>query len=205
VIVAVGVFAGVMVARGSRSAAGNSARGRKDTGQVSAPPSHGTAGATTLPAGYDWYSVPAASAGTLAGFRLAVPAGWRTSTEGLTTYVREPRGAGFMEIDLTGHTLAAPLADAHWLEHRSIREGKFPGYQPLSIRLVQVSGSRAALWSFTWQEDGAGRVFARDYLFDLTTSAGPQSYAVYGSAPAASWRQSAQMLAEAIRTFRPLT
>jgi hypothetical protein len=61
------------------------------------------------------------------------------------------------------------------------------------------------VWSFTWQEPGVGRVFAQDYLFDLTTGDGSQSYAVYASAPAASWRQTAQILAEAIRTFRPLT
>ena len=61
------------------------------------------------------------------------------------------------------------------------------------------------MWSFSWQEPGVGRVFAQDYLFDLTTSGGSQSYAVYASAPAASWRQTVQMLAEATRTFQPLT
>ena len=60
------------------------------------------------------------------------------------------------------------------------------------------------MWSFTWQESDAGRVFAEDYLFDLSIRGRMQSYAIYGSGPAGSWQQTARMLAEAIRTFQPL-
>ena len=208
VIVAAGVFGGLALGHRLHPSAAVSGRSRGANGQASGPAgaaSPGSAATVTLPSGYDWYSLSPASAGTSAGFRLAVPEGWGASTSGLTTYVRDPGGAGFMEIDLTRHNLPGALAEAHWLEVRTIGQGKFPGYRRISIRPAQVAGSAGAVWSFSWQEPGVGRVFAQDYLFDLTTSGGSQSYAVYASAPAASWRQTVQMLAEATRTFQPLT
>ncbi len=184
VIVAAGVYGGLTVARGSHGS------------PQARPAGPGSGGAATLPAGFAWYSVSPASAGTTAGFRLAVPRGWTASTKGLTTYLRDPAGVRFMEVDLTRHTFPAAIAEARWLEVQTNRQGKFPSYRRVSIRPVRVSGSAGAVWSFTWLEAGAGRVFAQDYLFDLNTARGSQSYAVYASAPAASWRQTTQMLAD---------
>jgi hypothetical protein len=208
VIVAAGAFGGYVVAHSMRSSPAGRAQGRGDTSHGSRPAGAtgpGSAATATLPPGYVWYSVSPASAGTTAGFWLAVPQGWNASTTGLTTYLRDPAGARFMQVDLTRHTLPGAVAEARWLEVHTIRQGKFPGYRRISIRPVRVSGSTGAVWSFSWQEAGVGRVFAQDYLFDLNTGDGSQSYAVYASAPAASWRQTMQMLAEAIRTFQPLT
>ena len=142
--------------------------------------------------------------GTAAGFRLAVPQGWAASTNGLTAYLRASTGAAYLEIDLTPHTLPTAMAQARWLEARTLRQGKFPGYRRVAIRPVRVAGSTGAAWSFTWQEADTGRVFAEDYLFDLATAGGSQSYAVYASGPAASWQRTARILGEAIRTFHPL-
>jgi serine/threonine protein kinase len=215
VIVAAGVIGGIAVTHGLRSSPVARDRGRRDTGHAAAPdpgptsPRRGAArrrraAATTLPAGYRWYSQPAASAAAAAGFRLAVPGGWNASTSGLTTYLRDPAGTGFMEIDLTRQSLALPLPEAYRLEAETVRQGKFPGYRRIAIRPVRVLGSAGAVWSFTWQERDVGRVFAEDYLFDLSIRGGMQSYAIYGSGLAGSWQQTARMLAEAIRTFQPL-
>jgi hypothetical protein len=195
VIVAAGVYGGLALARRSHV---------HPPAGPAGPASPGSGATATLPPGFGWYSLSAASAGTTAGFRLAVPRGWAASTKGLTTYLRDPAGVRFMEVDLTRHTLRGAIAEARWLEVQTNRQGKFPGYRRVSIRPVRVSGSTGAVWSFTWQEAGAGRVFAQDYLFDLNTGRGSQSYAVYASAPTASWRETTQMLAEAIRTFQPL-
>jgi tRNA A-37 threonylcarbamoyl transferase component Bud32 len=212
VIVAAGVLGGLAVAHGmhrspsrarGRRGASHATRPARATGPDRTASPAGTA-ASPLPPGYVWYSRPAASAGTTAGFRLAVPQGWVTSAKGLTAYLREPAGAGFMEIDLTRHTRPGAMAQARWLEARTVRQGKFPGYRRVAIRPVRVPGSAGAAWSFTWQEAGVGRVFAEDYLFDLATAGGSQSYAVYASGPAASWQRTARILSEAIRTFHPL-
>jgi serine/threonine protein kinase len=210
-IVAAGVFGGLAIGHhlhSSPSASAQGSPGSRGSGQPVTPArgaSPGGAATVSLPAGYDWYSLSPASSGTSAGFRLAVPDGWNATTKGLATYVRDPAGAGFMEVDLTRHNLPGALAEARWLEARTISLGKLPGYRRISLRAAQVSGSAGAVWSFTWQEAGVGRVFAQDYLFDVATGSGSQSYAVYASAPAASWRQTVRMLAQAIRTFQPLT
>jgi eukaryotic-like serine/threonine-protein kinase len=167
----------------------------------SGPASTGTAG---LPAGYQWFSLPAASSGASAGFKMAVPQGWTANTSGLTTYLRDPQGTAFMEADLTTQTFANPMTEARWLEVRTRHQGKFPGYRRLSLRPVQVAGAAGAEWNFSWLERGAGRVVAQDYLFDVATANGRQSYAVYASSPVLSWPRTSQMLAEAINTFQPL-
>jgi tRNA A-37 threonylcarbamoyl transferase component Bud32 len=210
-IVAAGVIGGFAVAHATRSSPTAGGQVRRDTSHATSSaantssPGNAPATATARPAGYDWYSLPAASAGTAAGFRLAVPRGWDASRKGLVTYLRAPAGAGFMEVDLTPHTFPGPMTEARWLEARTRRQGKFPGYRPISIRPVEVLGSTGAVWSFSWLEAGVGRVVAEDYLLDLSTSGGSQSYAVYASAPIASWPPTAQILSEAIRTFQPLT
>ena len=169
---------------------------------TASPANTGTAG---LPAGFQWYSLPAASSGATAGFKMAVPQGWSASTSGLTTYFRDPRGAAFMEVDLTTQTFPNPVNEARWLEVRTRHQGKFPGYRRLSLRPVPVAGANGAEWSFSWLESGTGRVVAQDYLFDSATASGRQSYAVYASSPVPSWPRISQKLAEAIGTFQPLT
>jgi len=166
------------------------------------PANTGTAG---LPAGYQWFSLPAASTAATAGFKMAVPQGWTASTSGLATYFRDPQGAAFMEVDLTTQTFPNPVNEARWLEVRTRRQGKFPGYRRLSLSPVPVAGTNGAQWSFSWRDSGTGRVVAQDYLFDLGTANGTQSYAVYASSPVASWPRISQKLAEAISTFQPLT
>jgi hypothetical protein len=201
-VVAIGVLGGFAVAHLMRSSPGS--RGRNQSGTSHSTTPGGTV-PTSLPAGYDWYSLPAASAGTAAGFRLAVPTGWDVSRSGLVTYVRNPSGAGFMEVDLTPHTFAGNMAEARWLQARTLAQGKFPGYHHIALRPAVVAGSSGAVWVFSWLEAGVGRVIAQDYLFTLPAGGATQSYAVYASAPASSWPQTSQVLNEAIQTFQPLT
>ena len=211
-IVAAGVLGGLAVAHGTHRSPSR-ARGRQGASHATRPArvtgpgrtaSPGGAAASPLPPGYVWYSRAAASAGTTAGFRLAVPQGWAASTNGLATYLRAPAGAAYLEIDLTPHTRPDAMAQARWLEARTLRQGKFPGYRRVAIRPVRVPGSTGAAWSFTWREAGVGRVFAADYLFDLATDGGTQPYAVYASGPVTSWRQTTRIIRAAIRTFHPL-
>lgn len=212
-IVAAGVPAGFAIAHVSSPAGKNGRAGQ--TTRHGAPgaghPRQAAAGThlgqapQPLPAGYSWYTLPAASAGTAAGFRTAVPAGWGTARNGLATYVRNPSGGGFLDVDLTQHTKASNLAQARWLEMESIRQDRFPGYRQIALRPATILGSPAALWTFSWMERGVGRVIAQDYLFSVTAAGGTQCYAVYGSAPAADWPQTSRALGEAISTFQPLT
>jgi hypothetical protein len=196
-IIAVGALGGFAIARMMRSSAGSRGRTQSDT-------SHSTTsgGSSALPAGYEWYSLSAASAGTPAGFRLAVPSGWSISRSGLVTYIRNPSGAGFMEVDLTAHTYADNMAEARWLQAKTLAEGKFPGYRHIALSPATIAGSNGAVWAFSWMESGVGRVVAQDYLFTLPAGGSTQSYAVYASGPNTSWPQTSQALNEAIQTFQ---
>ena len=197
VIVVAGVVVGLTLTQPAQNAS--------DTGGTHASHSSHPAGSSTasLPTGYTWYSQPASATSTNAGFRLAAPQGWTTTRTGLTTYLRAPSGPGFFEVDLTNQTFPKPMTEARWLEHKTRSQGKFPGYRRISLRPVQVAGSSGAVWSFSWAEHGVGRVVVQDYLFDLSTSGGIQSYALYASSPAAAWSQDAQTATEAISTFQP--
>jgi hypothetical protein len=133
---------------------------------------------------------------------MAIPSGWQTSRSGLVTYVKNPSGIGFMEVDLTAHTYANVMAEARWLQAKTLSENKFPGYRRIAIRPAQVAGSSGAVWAFSWMEQGAGRVVAQDYLFNLPVDGTTQSYAIYASAPRAYWSQTAQALNEAVQSFQ---
>ena len=206
-VVAAGVLGGFAIAQFTGSPAKS---GQAGTGHATSPASakaHVSAPAqATLPAGYSWYTLPAAESGADAGFRTAVPAGWNPARNGLVTYMRNPSGSGFLEVDLTRHAKAGNLAQARWLQLKSIRQDRFPGYRRISLRPATVLGSPGAVWTFSWTERGVGRVIAQDYLFSAAARGGTtQSYAVYGSAPAASWPQTAKALREVISTFQPIS
>ena len=156
----------LMHGKGSAAAAGS--RQRRDSSHIT-PAGPGSASTPVLPSGYEWYSLPAAAAGANAGFRLAIPRGWTVSRSGLTTYLRDPAGTAFMEVDLTRQGGRGAMAQARWLQARTRAQGKFPGYRRISLRPVRMLNSIAARWSFTWREAGAGRVFVQDYLFTLTS------------------------------------
>jgi hypothetical protein len=215
-VVAAGVLTGFAIAHFSGSASknanagGGAGDGKLGAGLGTHPASAGAHASATpqtaLPGGYSWYTLPAATAGTDAGFRTAVPTGWRTARDGLVTYVRNPSGSGFLEVDLTQHAKAGNLAQARWLQVESLRQHRFPGYRRISLRPATVLGSPGAVWTFSWTERGVGRVIAQDYLFSVTARGGTtQSYAVYGSAPTADWPQTATAIREAISTFQPLS
>jgi hypothetical protein len=214
-IVAAGVLGGFAIAHFAGSSPGGSrTRGKSHSSHIgtragtspkaSSSPAAGSTPPPSVPAGYTWFSQPATTTGTTAGFGMAVPSGWQTSRSGLITYVKNPSGIGFMEVDLTPHTFSSDMAEAHWLQAKTLSEHKFPGYRRISLRPTEIAGSAGAVWTFSWVEQGVGRVVAQDYLFSLPASGTTQSYAVYASAPRAYWSQTAQQATEAIQSFQPL-
>jgi len=70
---------------------------------------------------------------------------------------------------------------------------------------VKIRGMAAAAWQFTWREPGSGiRLRVLDLMCIAQTSAGPQSYALYLSAPASDWHHSLATFDTELRTFRPV-
>jgi tRNA A-37 threonylcarbamoyl transferase component Bud32 len=208
-IVVAGVAAGALIAQHRHDLDAATGTSGSTTGPttpaVKASSAHNSAPGSTAaaPSGYSWYAQPSTETGTAAGFRLAVPQGWTTSVSGVVTYLRDPSGTSFLEVDLSKQAFPNAVNEARWLQAKTLSQGKFPGYQRYSLGPVQVAGVSGALWSFSWQEQGAGRVFVQDYLFRLSTSGGSQYFALYASGPLTDYQQDLQIATEAVHSFQP--
>jgi serine/threonine protein kinase len=158
-----------------------------------------------LPAGFTTYSQPAA-ANEAAGFSLAAPTTWKASTSNYQTYLRDPSAANVnLLVDLTRHTyMNDMLREAQYIEAQS--RPRFPGYKRISLARLTIRGQPGAYWKFTWDDNGVQQE-AIDLLYVAQTSSGPQSYALYMTAPASIWNQPQlkSVFDEEARTFSPMT
>jgi eukaryotic-like serine/threonine-protein kinase len=155
----------------------------------------------SLPSGFTMTSQPAASNET-AGFTIAVPPNWQKSTSGHQTYLTDPTDSNTnVLVDLTPHTYPDMLREAQYIEAQSIPH--FPGYHRVGMAATQVRGTTGAWWKFTWNKKGVQQE-ALDLLFVLQTSAGPQSYALYVTAPESKFDQMRPIFDEEAETFATL-
>jgi eukaryotic-like serine/threonine-protein kinase len=164
----------------------------------------GTASSGSLPSGWRWYTATAATTGTNAGFKLAIPDSWQLYSKGSGYLFEAPGGDTFLQVDLTPHTKSSMVAEARYLAMLTQRQGKFPGYQDQSIRPVNIRNSPGAAWGFTWQDPELGRVRALDLMYIAPTSAGQQSFALYMSSPDAAFNGNLATFTEEMRTFQPV-
>ena len=157
----------------------------------------------TLPAGYATYSQPAA-ANEIAGFSLAAPTTWKASISGYQTYLKDPSAANVnLLVDLTPHTyMNDMLREATYIRNRSL--ARFPGYRQLGLARLTIRSQPGSYWKFTWDDAGVQQE-AIDLLYVAQTSAGPQSYALYMTAPASQWSQLRPVFDEEMETFNPMT
>jgi eukaryotic-like serine/threonine-protein kinase len=156
-------------------------------------PAHGP-----LPRGFTTISHPAA-AGETAGFSIAEPGGWKETTSGFQTYLNDPAHQNTnILIDLTPHTYPDMLREAQYIERRSI--SRFPGYQRVNLARLTIHGQPGAFWKFTWNNAGVPQT-AIDLLYIAQTSAGPQSYALYMTAPTNLFDQMRPIFDEEAETF----
>ena len=152
-----------------------------------------------LPSGFTTVSQPA-SASETAGFSLAAPTSWKPSTSGYQTYLRDPAQTNTnILIDLTPHTVPNDMvAEAQYIETQL--KPRFPGYQRIGLAGINIRGTQGSYWKFTWMDAGVQQE-AIDLLFVLHTSAGPQSYALYMTAPANIFAQIRPIFDEEAETF----
>jgi hypothetical protein len=155
----------------------------------------------SLPSGFTMTSQPAAS-NEKAGFTIAVPPNWQKSTSGHQTYLTDPTDSNTnVLVDLTPHTYPDMLREAQYIEAQSIP--RFPGYHRVGMAATPVRGTTGAWWKFTWNKKGVQQE-ALDLLFVLQTSAGPQSYALYVTAPESKFDQMRPIFDEEAETFATL-
>jgi hypothetical protein len=158
----------------------------------------------TLPSG--WTTVTHHATGSqTAGFTIAAPTSWTQETTGNRTFLRDPSANANILIDLTPHTYPNDMVrEAEYIRDQSLLKNTFPGYVQLGVAAETIRSTPGAWWKFTWIENGVNQE-AIDLLFVLQTPAGPQSYALYMTAPASMWSQMRPIFDEEVETFNPLT
>ncbi len=161
-------------------------------------------GGTAAPAGYQWFQVLAADGGTAAGFKIAAPATWRMTTQGLISYLRPPSGIASIEIGRAPFAYLRPLREASFLQAQAVQQDLYPGYRLIAIRPGTFLGNPDAAWRFSWL-DGAIRTGVLELLVSAGTPAGTQSYELTVSAPSAAFSPAQAVFRQALQTFRPLT
>jgi hypothetical protein len=128
------------------------------------------------------------------GFSVAVPEGWRADRRGNRVYLRDPASSAFLLVDQTTEPAGDPVAD--WRSQEKVVSRRLSSYRLIGIRPVTVGKWQGADWEFTH-----GR---STHVLNRALVTGPsQAYALYWSAPDASWSRSAAQFERVSATFQP--
>lgn len=132
------------------------------------------------------------------GFRVAVPSGWQRRLDGPTRVdFVAPSGGRFVRIDQRAQAL--PSAARAWRQAEPGVAGSLPGYRRIRIDPVPHSRWDVADWEFTWQ-GGSGRI----HVLNRGIATETRGFAVYVSAPDATWGSQGQRLFDVVsRSFEP--
>jgi serine/threonine protein kinase len=167
---------------------------------------------TTPPADFISESFSAGQLGTIAGFTIGRPPGWKSVVSGHVVKLEGPDG-GYVEIDLTKHVKSDMVAEA---EYRKVRQSSdFPGYQRIYsppnqpqkkfIQPETIHQTLGALWEFDWVTGGNVQMRADVLLFNLDN----QSYTIYTGGQAGKndndWNKTTLgTVSTVLRTFKPV-
>jgi hypothetical protein len=154
---------------------------------------------TALPAGWTMQTVTAADANSAAaGFRIAVPPGWKETRKNLATEFTGP-GNLLLEVDLTQQQTANMVTAAKQVE----AETHFRDYKRVDLQAEPVRHAEGAFWKFTWTPAGGVQYTVDDIFFAQQTSAGVQDYAIYLRSPSSTFGgKSLPLFDEMLPTFQ---
>ncbi|CAN5717893.1 hypothetical protein BH24ACT13_BH24ACT13_07050 [soil metagenome] len=142
------------------------------------------------PSGYRDYDDPT-------GFSVAIPAGWRVTTEGSRRYFTDPQTGRAFHVDQTNTPQADPLED--WQNQEKGVSQRLPGYELIRIDPLNYRGWEAADWEFTYDgNSGRRHVINRNVLVSSS-----QAYALHWNVGADEWASSQDEYAVFARTFTP--
>jgi hypothetical protein len=154
---------------------------------------------TALPAGWTMQTVTAADANSAAaGFRIAVPPGWKETRKDLATEFTGP-GNLLLEVDLTQQQTANMVTAAKQVE----AETHFRDYKRVNLQAEPVRHAEGAFWKFYWTPAGGVQYTVDDIFFAQQTSAGVQDYAIYLRSPSSTFSdKSLPLFDEILPTFQ---
>jgi hypothetical protein len=180
VLAALAAVAAVTVA-----AAGVPARGPAAP-YVAAPgaaPAGTSATPRVVPPGFRWWYDPA-------GFRVAVPGGWRSAPDGGASRFTAPGGGPSLRISAWGPDGGTAVA-RFVAEERGVRLG--------SYRRIRIEGPPGAVWEYTYRDPDAGTV----RVLERVVTAGAQTYRLQWRAPQDAWAAALPTLAAVLDSFGP--
>jgi eukaryotic-like serine/threonine-protein kinase len=177
--------------QGEQPRADSGGDGRSTRGDGSRDESEPTTQAADVPAGFRSHRDGL-------GFRIAVPSGWNRRLDGPTRVdFVAPSGDRFVRIDQRPQAL--PSAAGAWRQAEPGVADALPGYQRIRIDPVPHPRWNVADWEFTWQGD-SGRV----HVLNRGIATDTRGFAVYVSAPDATWDRQGQRLFDVVsRSFEP--
>ncbi|WP_036372412.1 serine/threonine-protein kinase [Micromonospora sp. ATCC 39149] len=124
------------------------------------------------PEGWAWYADPA-------GFRLAVPPGWRHYRDGTAVCFQDPSARRMLTISPADDPDVTPLAQLRANERRARAAGALPRY--VKIRLAEVA-DRGAEWECAWDAPMGARLRGVQLIPRST-----RSWSLAWSGPDAGW------------------
>jgi hypothetical protein len=153
------------------------------------------------PAGYRGYRRQPLGAEN-AGFTIDLPTNWTVTPQGAhEVWLYSPQPHTNLLVDLTPHTYTDMVQEAQYIEAQSVP--RFPGYHRVDLKPLTIRGTAGSFWKFTWNNQGVSQT-ALDLLFIASTPSGPQSYALYATAPSSQWNTLQPVFDEMVRSFAPL-
>jgi len=129
-----------------------------------------------LPSGWFWHRDPA-------GFRVPLPVGWTRAVDGTSVCFGDPAGVRTFTVETDAPVTRRPLAIWQTAEQMARADGNLPGYQRISMDVLQLY-SGGADWEYRWQPATGPRQHVRRLL--LATSP-TRSYLVQWAARDQDW------------------
>ncbi|KIR61086.1 hypothetical protein TK50_25255 [Micromonospora haikouensis] len=139
------------------------------------------------PSDWSWYADPA-------GFRLALPPGWRQYRDGNAVCFQDPSARRILTVSPADDPAAAPLEQLRANERRAKEAGALPRYA--KIRLAEVAG-RGAEWECTWDAPMGARLRGAQLI-----PFGTRSWSLAWSGPEVEWDAGAAERETMRSTFR---
>ncbi|MFD9410637.1 serine/threonine-protein kinase [Streptomyces sp. NPDC059989] len=200
--------------KGSGGTAGAAGPSLSASGSVSASPSPSSSSASpsASPSGSASVSPSAVAVGSVRpapagyrivsdveGFSLAVPAGYRRSTDDQRVFYGSPDGSVRIGIKMTAPPAGGPLGAMR----RSDQQGPEtnPGYRDNKVVPTTHDGLPAALWEFTW--DGFTAAEGARHTFDECWEQDGVLYDVWVSAPVGRSAEARGYFDAALDSFVP--
>ncbi|MFE7664847.1 serine/threonine-protein kinase [Streptomyces celluloflavus] len=180
----------------SNGAANGKGTGDNGSGKATPSPSGGPRNSVgpppPLPSGYRLAKEPEL------GISFPVPDGWRREVKDSGRQVTYSSDAEVAELRINVLDFATADQVQHFKEVEADFKENYPAYKRLRLQDTVFQGDAAAIWEFTFQ----GR--SREYrAIDLGFGReGGKEYAIYVSAPSATWKRSEEVFSQVKDGFR---